>query len=85
LTEVLKNEWMHDGFVVSEWGAVNDRVSGLDAGLDLEMPTSHGITDKKIVEAVKSGKLSENILNRAVERILKVFLWHWKTKRKRAV
>jgi len=82
LTEVLKNEWMHDGFVVSEWGAVNDRVSGLDAGLDLEMPTSHGITDKKIVEAVKSGKLSENILNRAVERI---FYGTGKQKRKRAV
>jgi len=47
LTEVLKNEWMHDGFVVSEWGAVNDRVSGLDAGLDLEMPTSHGIRIKR--------------------------------------
>ncbi|HOP92810.1 MAG TPA: glycoside hydrolase family 3 C-terminal domain-containing protein [Acetivibrio thermocellus] len=84
LTEVLKNEWMHDGFVVSDWGAVNDRVSGLDADLDLEMPTSHGITDKKIVEAVKSGKLSENILNRAVERILKVIFMALENKKENA-
>ncbi|HHV30036.1 MAG TPA: glycosyl hydrolase [Clostridium sp.] len=72
LTDIIKNEWMHEGFVVSDWGAVNDRVKGLDAGLELEMPSSFGITDRKIVEAVRSGKLSENILDRAVERILKV-------------
>ena len=47
LTEVLRNEWGFDGFVVSDWGAVNDRVPDLEAGLDLEMPTSFGLNDKK--------------------------------------
>ncbi|MFC4601625.1 glycoside hydrolase family 3 C-terminal domain-containing protein [Cohnella hongkongensis] len=72
LTDILKNEWGHEGFVVSDWGAVNERVAGLSAGLELEMPSSHGIGDRKLVEAVKRGELSEEALNQAVERILNV-------------
>lgn len=72
LTKVLKEEWGFDGFVVSDWGAVDDRVEALEAGLDLQMPGSGGIDDKKIVEAVKSGKLSEDVLDKAVERILRI-------------
>ena len=72
LTEILRDEWGFEGFVVSDWGAVNERVKGLDAGLDLEMPSSGGTTDKEIEEAVKSGKLSEEVLDKAVERILRV-------------
>lgn len=72
LTEVLRNEWGFDGFVVSDWGAVNDRVPDLEAGLDLEMPTSFGLNDKKIVEAVEAGTLSEEVLDQAVERILNI-------------
>ena len=72
LTEVLRNEWGFDGFVVSDWGAVNDRVPDLEAGLDLEMPTSFGLNDKKIVEAVKTGTLAEEVLDQAVERILNI-------------
>ncbi|MGB9681832.1 MAG: beta-glucosidase [bacterium] len=74
LTEILKNEWKHEGFVVSDWGAVDDRVSALIAGLELEMPSSYGINDRKIVEAVKNGKLSEEILDRVVERLLRIIL-----------
>ena len=51
LTDLLRKEWGFDGFVVSDWGAVNDRVLGLAAGLDLEMPASGGDTDKQIVQA----------------------------------
>jgi len=72
LTDILKNEWGHEGFVVSDWGAVNERAAGLAAGLELEMPSSHGLGDRKIVEAVKRGELSEDALDRAVERILTV-------------
>lgn len=72
LTDLLRKEWGFDGFVVSDWGAVNDRVTGLKAGLDLEMPFSGGDTDKQIVQAVKSGKLSESVLDKAVERILRI-------------
>ncbi|MCP1311867.1 beta-glucosidase family protein [Paenibacillus tyrfis] len=72
LTRILKEEWGHEGFVVSDWGAVNDRAKGLAAGLELEMPSSSGLGDRKIVDAVKSGKLSEEALDKAVERILRV-------------
>ncbi|WP_078549545.1 glycoside hydrolase family 3 C-terminal domain-containing protein [Litchfieldia alkalitelluris] len=72
LTDILKDEWGFEGFVVSDWGAVNERAEGLEAGLELEMPSNNGIGDKKIVEAVKNGKLSEETLNKAVERLLNI-------------
>ncbi|MFO7154410.1 MAG: glycoside hydrolase family 3 C-terminal domain-containing protein [Caldicoprobacter oshimai] len=72
LTDILRDEWRFEGFVVSDWGAVNERVKGLEAGLDLEMPSSFGIGDQKIVQAVREGKLSEEVLDRAVERILNI-------------
>ena len=61
--EILRNEWGYDGVVVSDWGAVNDRVLGLKNGNDLEMPSSSGSGTKKIVEAVKNGTLDEAVLN----------------------
>ena len=72
LTEVLRDQWGFEGYVMSDWGAVNDRVKGLKAGLELEMPGSGGNTDKEIVEAVKNGELEESVLDRAVERILNI-------------
>lgn len=72
LTEILKEEWGFEGFVVSDWGAVDERVEGIKAGLDLEMPSSYGIGDQKIIEAVKIGKLDEKELDQTVERLLKI-------------
>ncbi|POZ93108.1 glycoside hydrolase family 3 C-terminal domain-containing protein [Petrotoga halophila] len=72
LTDILKKEWNFEGFVVSDWGAVNERVDGLKAGLDLEMPSSFGIGDNKIIQAVKSGHLEEKVLDETVERLLKI-------------
>lgn len=72
LDEVLRKEWGYEGYVMSDWGAVNDRVPGLKAGLELEMPASGGETDRQIVEAVKNGTLKEEVLDQAVERILNV-------------
>lgn len=72
LTDVLRKEWGFEGYVMSDWGAVSDRVAGVAAGLDLEMPASGGINDKKIVEAVRAGKLDEALVDQAVERILKI-------------
>lgn len=72
LTEILREEWGFDGYVMSDWGAVNDRVKGLAAGLDLEMPSSNGLQDKKIVEAVRNGLLDEAVLDKAVGRILNI-------------
>ena len=72
LTDVLRGEWGFDGFVMSDWGAVNDRVPDLEAGLDLEMPSSGGVNDQLIVEAVRDGRLKEEVLDEAVERILNI-------------
>lgn len=72
LTEVLRDDWGFEGYVMSDWGAVNRRVPGLAAGLDLEMPASGGATDAEIVSAVKDGTLDESVLDTAVERILRI-------------
>jgi len=72
LTDVLRKEWGFEGYVMSDWGATADRPTGIHAGLDLEMPASGGVNDKKIVEAVKAGTLDEAELDVAVERILNI-------------
>ena len=72
LTKVLREEWGFDGYVVSDWGAVSNRVAGVEAGLDLEMPASGGINDNKVLQAVREGRLSEAAVDQAVERILTI-------------
>lgn len=72
LTEILREEWGFDGYVVSDWGAVNDRVSSLAAGLDLEMPPGDFENDRLIVKAVREGKLDESVVDQACERVLDV-------------
>lgn len=70
LNKVLRDEWSFEGLVMTDWGAMDERVPSLKAGLDLEMPDCHGETDKLIVKAVQSGELEESVLDTAVERIL---------------
>ena len=72
LTDVLRGEWGFEGYVMSDWGAVADRVKGVHAGLDLEMPASGGINDAKIVKAVREGRLDEKDVDLACERILNI-------------
>lgn len=72
LTETLRDQWGFDGYVMSDWGAVNNRVEDLKAGLDLEMPGSNGANDKMIAGAVLSGELDEGIVDEAVEHILNI-------------
>ncbi|MFH8251441.1 glycoside hydrolase family 3 C-terminal domain-containing protein [Microbacterium sp. B2969] len=69
LTSVLRDEWGFEGLVVSDWGAVNDRIAALKAGLDLEMPGNGGQTDAKLVAAVASGDLDEQVLDASAQRI----------------
>lgn len=76
LTDILRGEWDFDGYVVSDWGAVSDRCTALEAGMDLEMPSSFGFRDADIVDAVKSGRLSEEVLDTAVERVLTILDRH---------
>ncbi|MBL1126646.1 glycosyl hydrolase [Streptococcus suis] len=72
LTDILRDEWGFEGYVMTDWGAMNDRVDGLIAGCELEMPAMSDRTDKEIVAAVESGKLDQSILDQAVERFLTV-------------
>lgn len=74
LTEVLREQWGYEGLVVSDWGAVNERVPGLAAGLDLEMPASGGRTDAQVVAAVRSGELDESVLDAAATRVTAMIL-----------
>lgn len=77
LTDILRIRFGFDGLVMSDWGAVNDRVEGIRAGLDLEMPFSGGSNDYAIVESVKQGALQEDLLDTACWNILKlVYAYH---------
>jgi len=70
MTDILKKEWGHEGLVVTDWGAMNDRVDGLKAGVELEMPGVSNGNDARIVTAVQSGQLNEEVLNSSVEHII---------------
>lgn len=72
LSDILRNEWGYKGLTVSDWGAVDNRVNGIKAGLDLEMPSSQGKNDKLIVEAVRLGKLDIKDVDKCVRRILEL-------------
>ncbi|MBO4337203.1 MAG: glycoside hydrolase family 3 protein, partial [Lachnospiraceae bacterium] len=72
LTDILRGEWGFDGYVMSDWGAVSNRVDGIKAGLDLEMPSSKGENDRMIAAAVRNGELDEALVDRAVENILNI-------------
>lgn len=85
LHDVLKDEWGYEGLVVTDWGAVNDRVQGLLAGLDLEMPGSGGTTDVKIVEAVQNGQVPMAVLDDTCERIMNFIMNYTEQRDKEAV
>ena len=70
LNDVLREDWGYKGMVVSDWGAVYNRVKGIKAGLNLEMPYSGGLTDNDIVEAVKNGTLTMEELDKSVSCVL---------------
>lgn len=72
LTDILRNEWGFEGLVMSDWGAVENHVAALKAGLDLEMPGKGQESVDEIVAAVKNGQLQESTLNRSVLRVLQV-------------
>ena len=70
LTDVLRKEWGFDGLVMTDWGAMHDRVKSLKAGLDLEMPGDTAICRKWILYGVKDGSLAMEVLDEAVKNVL---------------
>ncbi|MBO4887291.1 MAG: glycoside hydrolase family 3 C-terminal domain-containing protein [Firmicutes bacterium] len=74
LTDILRDKWGYEGFVVTDWGAIKDRAASVAAGLDLEMPGGPNATGEELVKAVREGKLSEEALNRSAENVLNFIL-----------
>lgn len=72
LTDILRTEWGFDGMVVTDWGAMNDRVAAMAAGCDLNMPGANKYMEKELAEAVRSGQLEETYIDACVERILRL-------------
>lgn len=73
-TDILRDKWGFEGIVVTDWGAANDRVQGLKAGNDLEMPTSGGYNTKKLYDAALHGELDMTVLDETVDRIVDLIL-----------
>ncbi len=82
LQDILRDEWGYDNLVVSDWWAVHKRVKALKAGLDLEMPGPDPVNDQKIIDAVQTGELKEEVVDQAVRRILELILKTQKTAKK---
>jgi beta-glucosidase len=72
LTDILRDEWGFAGFVVSDWGAVHDRVKALKAGLDLQMPADGGVGDAAVANALEAADIDEATIDRAYGRIQRV-------------
>lgn len=72
LQDILYDTWGFDGVAVTDWGGNNDRVAGLVAGNQLEMPSTNGITDREIVAAVDEGTLDESVLDERVDSLLRL-------------
>jgi len=74
MRNILRDEWGFEGVIVTDWGAMNDRVQAFEAGVDLEMPSSQGFFDDEIIQAVRDGKLAEARLDESVDRVLELIL-----------
>ena len=72
LTDILRTEWGFDGMVVTDWGAMNDRIEGFRAGCDLNMPGGSDYMEKEVLQAVKDGTLPERCVNDSARRVLKL-------------
>ena len=74
LKDILRDDWGFDGIVITDWGASNDHALGVKAGSDLEMPNPGLSSARELVEAVKSGKISEEDVDRRVDCLLDAVL-----------
>lgn len=72
LTELLRDEWGFDGLVVTDWGAMSDRIKAFEAGCDLMMPGGSAYMEKESIEAVRQGMLSEEAVNESARRVLEL-------------
>ncbi len=85
LTDILRKEWGFDGYVMTDWGAMNERVEALKAGCNLEMPSCGGTTDAEIVRAVQNGELDEAFLDQRCEEFLNIIFRYEENRDQKAV
>ena len=71
IDQILRQEWGYEGFVMSDWSGVNNRAKAVKAGLDLEMPCSHSVSDERVREALEEGYLTEAEVDACCKRLLK--------------
>lgn len=83
LSEVLRHEWGFDGMVITDWGALHDRIAAFQAGCDLNMPGGSRFMEKAALEAVRHGVLSERLVDDAAARVLRLALSTAKTPKRR--
>ena len=74
LEEILKGEWGYDGVVVSDWGAVHATAEAANGGNDLEMPGPARWFGDKLLAAVKSGEVTEDRIDDAARRMVRLIL-----------
>ena len=72
LTKIAREEWGFEGLFMTDWGGMNDRASAIPAGTDLEMPPVGQYGADRILEGVKSGRIAESDLDRAVGKLLEL-------------
>lgn len=83
LTDILRTEWGFGGMVVTDWGAMNDRIEGFRAGCDLNMPGGSDYMEKEVLQAVKNGTLPESCVDDSARRVLKLVFLAAETLRKK--
>ena len=84
LQEILVDEWNFGGFVVSDWGGSNDHALGVKNGSHLEMPGTGNSGVHDIVQAVKNGVLTEEVLDQRLDELLNIiFETHQATEKKK--
>ena len=81
LTDILRKQWQYDGIVMTDWGAMHDRVKSIKAGLDLEMPGDTAICKKNLYDAVNDNSLEEQVLDNSAQKIAKLALKYQETEK----
>lgn len=76
LTDLLRGKWGFDGYIMSDWNAMSDRVPSYKAGNDVEMPPSHGERDAELLAAYHRGEITMEEIDRSVANVLRVIFRH---------
>ena len=84
LTDILRTEWGFDGMLVTDWGAMNDRIEGFRAGCDLNMPGGSEYMEKEALAAVRAGALPESCVDDSARRVLKLVVRAAQTRKENA-